>query len=145
MAELLVTATITRDELSLADLQLNDGDTYKIAGHNLDIGRVTRRREVAKSVFTHGGIEFASVLDMTTLSIGFDVFGSSLSQVRTNMNALIDAFSQKNYTVGLSIEGASFSYACNAADYESSLTTQRMAARRGLIVFECPRQPGTEV
>lgn len=136
-----VSVSVSRTELSLSALDISAAPFEVLEG--LDAGVVTWRREYARSPDVHGAVLISAVKDLVEGGrLEVDVSGASQAAVRTNVATLLAAFSQWSYTLQVSLDGTTWSWACMPADY--SVGVVDAATVFGLVcpvrlVF--PRQP----
>lgn len=107
-------ATITRTELALSTLNLNSGG-YKVIAWGP--GETIWRRSTVASAFIDGRFLVSAVKDQTSMLMAVRATGSSKADCMSKMGALIDAFEQFTYTLSAVIDGTTFSYSCEPADW----------------------------
>jgi hypothetical protein len=112
MADLTITATVSRT--SGGPLSLEDPGVYEIIAFGP--GGRSWRRTTVESRFQHGRALLGAVLDTSTAILQVRVKGTSFTQVANRAQTLVDAFSQLTYTLTVTVDGASFSFACEAAE-----------------------------
>ena len=135
-----VTLTITRAELSLATLNLNDPGTYAI--RSFDRGRVRRRAQWARSPYVEGATQVGQVRDLVEMDLAMDVEATTQATLQTRLDTLYDAFSQSTYTLTYGLDGTTYAWTCFPAEYDAALaatlTVFGMVLPVGLII---PSQP----
>ena len=142
--ELVTAASVTRTELALADLDLNDKTTYGVMAAGP--GAKSWRRQTAESPFMHGRALVGAVLDTEVAPLRIRVKGSTDSVLNTNLNALLRAFEQFTYDLTLTIEGVTYTWRCEPADYTigdrgGEINTFVRLANQEWVSFEIPRNP----
>lgn len=134
MAEATVTA-------SVGGLNINDGVNYILSPEGLNPATVVYRRTQVMSPFVEGRFTTNRLLDAVEGEMQVDVLGSSQADLASNIAALIAAFTQDTYTLTISLDGTSYSWECEAADYSMDWTHTRVHARRVPMRFAFQRQP----
>jgi len=128
MSELSIATTISRQDLGLEDLDINDGVAYRV-GRNLEVNAVSWRREAATSPFVHGRIPVIEVKDAMESSIDIYVLGEDHAELDQRLKTLLDAFTEQySYTLRLSVDGYSHAWSCERADYSVGFATEFLAA-----------------
>lgn len=143
IADLAVTAFVTRSNLNppLADLDLNDGANFVLA-KSVRVGAVAWRREAATSPFVHGRIPVHETQDAAESSIEVYVLGGTHAALHTNLSTLLDAFTkQYTYELRLNVEGQSYHWNCERADYEVGFATETLNARLLPVSLSFYRHP----
>jgi hypothetical protein len=110
------TAEVTRDELGLGPL-LADGTTYAVADAGIADATVTWEDDQVSSPFVEGTYITHGVRGMVAQQMSFRVRGTSQSDLQTNIAALLAAFSQKTFTVQLTLSGVNYAWACRRRSY----------------------------
>lgn len=144
MANLDITGHVTRPELALPDLSLNT-DRYKIIAEGLGPGVVVWDRKYATSPFVHGRYLTNAKKQQGTNILAVRVTGSDKNVVQTHLETLTNAFEQFEYELTTIVEGVTYTYACEPADYTigNGGAWQRfhLMAYKQEVVFEIPRMP----
>lgn len=135
MSDLTISLHVTRSELGLGNLDLNDQTNYRAAGNELNPGAVQWRREVVNSPFVHGGVVMDAVRDTTQGTLSLYAYGTTIPQLKSNVDTAVEAFSQDEYKVVFTHEGATWTWLCTQADYETGFTTFHLGARMTPIRF----------
>lgn len=138
--DIALSVTVTRTELGLGDLEINDGTTY-ICTPKLDPGAVSYRREQVKSPFVDGTFTISRVKDQTEFQLVVDVLGSTHSAMQSAVGTLIDAMTQDEFTLKVVIDGATYSWTCEAGDYAMGWSNAHFASTRTAVAFTLPRKP----
>jgi len=152
--ELPMSATVTRTQLGLPPLQLNDGVIYRCSTSAFLGGQVQWTRNQVSSIYIDGSVTVARQRQIVNENIAFEVSGvdgnnlngpPNQSAFQKNMAVLIAAFSQDSFTLDLILgdvsEATHYTYLCEAADVQVTWTTPRFVAKQGLVTFTVPRQP----
>lgn len=138
-----VDAHISRTSLSLPSLALEDRGTYRIV--SVDVGGVSWRRQEATSPYQHGSFQVGAVKDLQTGSLAVRAYGSSPSELESNVDALLRAFDQFTYHLDVIIDGEEHDWQCDCADYEMNdgqgFDKFAQNAKQQTWVFKFPRQP----
>lgn len=140
MADLGLTATVTRTLLGLADLNINDHVNYYLSPQFLG-GTTAWQRNQVTSPFIDGAVTTNRTLQMVTETLGIEVIGSSPTTLQTALAALIIAFNQDSFILNISIGSANYQYRCEASDFQVLWTGPRMIAKQAQVLFQTPRQP----
>lgn len=115
---LVVACTVTRTELSLGTLNLNDGSTYEIV--RAGPGARRRRRKTVSSDWVHGELVVADPLTAGERRLRVRCKANNGTGLATAISAVVAAFSQGTYTVSGTFDtGFPFEWVnCTAADIE---------------------------
>lgn len=144
MADLTITGSVTRTELALADLALND-DTYKIIRGSWGPGEVVWRRQAVSSPYVDGSFLVNATRDQVTTPLGIRVTGSSRTDCMNKVGTLCRAFEQFSYELTITVDGTDFTYTCDPADYSwgegGALQTFHIKAYKQEVNFMIPRSP----
>lgn len=111
-------------------------------------GATSWRRTHAEVPWVEGRTLVSAVRDIQVGLIAFRVFGTS-AEIKVRMQTLIDAFSQIDYDVTVTIDGQSFTWSnCEPAEFaigssgEGAISGPHMMAGQQNIVFQVPHSPG---
>lgn len=143
MADLSISAHVTRANLTspLADLSLNDDINYTF-GKQLNVGRVAWRKETVTSPFIHGRVVVGEVMDAAEGSCVVYVHGGTHSALKTNLDTLLNAFTEQyEYVLKLMVEGQYYYWRCERADYEVGFMTETLKARHVPVMLSFFRRP----
>ena len=122
-------------------LNVNDGVNYILTPNDLNPATVIYRRAQVTSPFVEGRFTTNRVLDAVEATMEIDVLGSSHSNLQSNIASLVAAFSADTYVISITIDGATYSWDCEAADYAMLWAHERMHALRVPMRFAFQRQP----
>lgn len=141
MSDVSLSVLITRFGLSppLNSLELND-DPYTI-GAEMDIGKVTQRRITAESPFVDGEFLTQVTKGQSQGTLQVWVSGSTILQVRANIESLVTAFSQFEYTITTTTDNAVWSYRCEPADYAVGFENVYLSAKYVPVALSFYRYP----
>lgn len=145
MADIVFAVIISRDDLGLADLDLNDHVNYYISNQNFLGQTVTFNRNQISSPFIDGQIttfrNMQSIQDQLTLEV-LSSDGSYLA-LMNNVRAAVAAFLQDSYTLTFEygVSARTVKYQCEAADYTIDYDNQRWIAPQINATFAFYRQP----
>ena len=123
------------------------GGLYTFPEGGFSHGAQTWRRTTAESIYVEGRTAVATVRDTAIGLITVRVFGT-LAQQKTNMAAIITAFSQVDYTTTITIDGTPHIWSnCEPADYsiasgDGTLSGPHLMAGQQNIVLQVPHSPG---
>lgn len=141
MSDLDITALVSRDELALADLDINDEVNYRLA-QQFRPGGVTWSKEFVESPFVHGRYVVGERKQSTEGSLGVFVTADTHAALHTNVETLVDAFTeQRTYVLRLVVEGQDLRWKCERADYEVAFTTAHVNALYVPVAFSFHRHP----
>lgn len=134
MTDLTLNAKVSRTQLGLGDLNLNDHVTYAVSGNSL--WRASRRwsRVQPESIDMHGSVTTHRKLEMASDPFSVYVHGASLSALDTALGVLLDAFSQQRYVLQQQVDGADHQWSCQEADVDEVVSTNAHLASRMLEV-----------
>lgn len=115
MPDLGVDVAITRDELSLADLQLETPGYCRVVEHGP--GSLSWRTTWVESPFAHGKYPTANVKDLVRMPLKVRIEGTTQSELGLRIDELYEAFSQFTYELVVGLDAVSFHrWTCWAAD-----------------------------
>lgn len=148
MTTLDIAAAVTRAHVPggpLADLNLHDGGNYEL----VTAGPGSRRwvRDTAAAPSVHGEVQVSARMAMGVAPWVIRCKGTTQANLETNKAKLITAFSQLTYNLTLTIDGATETWRCWAADItegdDGTHDKFRLltSPRRCLFVLQIPRQP----
>ena len=144
MADLDISGYITRDELSLADLDLNT-DTYKIIRDMWGPGVVQMEKQRVASPYINGSFPVSQKKQQVEMPLGIRVTGTGYTDCLNKVNTLLRAFEQFEYELSITVEGTEFKYTSEAADYSfgdgGMFQTFHMMAYKQEVRFLIPRRP----
>jgi hypothetical protein len=135
----VVTAKVTRNDLGLTDLNINDHVNYSLSASIMG-GTVSWERREATSPWVDGSVTTARRRQKATETMQVNVYGGTQSELLDNMRELVEAFSQNSYTLKIVLKGTDYHYACEAADY-SVEWGYKMHSEQAMVTFQVPRHP----
>lgn len=117
------TITVTRSELSLSTLDINDEATYYCLFEGFASGGGQWERHMVDSPYTDGEYEVGKRLRNSEVAMGLAVKGSTQAALDAAVAALVDvdtgAFvAQYSYDVTVTIAGYARTWRCYAADWQ---------------------------
>lgn len=144
MTDLSIAVGVSRTDLGLGTLSINDGN-YKIMRGGLGPGGITWRRQTTSSPFTHGVLQTNAVKEETTMILGVRVKGSSEDDCQDNIDILLRAFEQYSYFLSADIGGHSWVWQCYVADSVvgdgGAIQPFHMMAHQQEVTLSIPRNP----
>lgn len=141
MADLTVNAAISRTELSLADLDIDDGVNY-ILGNGVQAGAVSWRKETVTSPFYEGRFVVHEVKDAADLKFLVYVIGETYPAVNTKVATLLQAVTEQySYELKLNVQGQQHTWVCERADYEVAFATTTVNALKIPVQITTMRHP----
>lgn len=145
MADLSIACSVTRTELSEADLSLEDPGKYSIIRDTLGPGAISWRRQTVTSAYVHGAVLVGAVKDTAVAPLGIRVIGSSDSSLMSRMSTLLAAFEQFTYNLSVTLNGQTWTWKCEPADYsvgDSGVFQDfHLRALQQEVRFSIPRHP----
>ena len=141
MPELTLAAAVTRTELGLTDLDINDIATYELA-KQLNNGTVSWRKEIAQSPFYEGRFVVHEVKDAVEMSLIVYVHGESYPVINTRVQTLLEAFTEQySYDLKITVNGQQHTWTCERADYDVAFATETVNALKVPVQLTTMRHP----
>ena len=141
MPELDVVAFVTRDELELDPLDINDGVNF-ILGKGVQTGKLTWRKDTVTSPYVHGRFPVREVMDAVEMTLVVYALGSSHAVLTENIGVLIAPFTEQNeYELRIDVESQAYHWRCERADYEVAFATETLNALLVPVQFTIYRSP----
>lgn len=141
MPDVALSVLVHRDLLGLAPLQIGMGPRYYCAPQFIGAAVQWQRQQVTSPYFD-GSVTVQRYRQQPMEQIAVEVKGDDLGEVQDNVDELVSAFIQDSYVLDITADNASFSYVCEAADYQVGFfNTARMVSRQVQVVFSVPRNP----
>jgi len=141
MPDLTLTAHVTRNQLSLGDLHINDHTNFYIAQENFLSQQVSWNKQQVTSIFLDGSVTVARSLQTVNENITVEVLGDTTADLYTNIQTLVQAFKQDYFQLKVTTNSQLITYQCEAADYSVTWQGVRMIANQVQVVLSVPRQP----
>lgn len=126
-------------------LNLDDHERYIVAADSFGDTTTQMRRQNIQSPYVAGQFTVSAIPDQVQQGISVYVLGASQSELQINLKDLIDAFTQPAFQLVWSLDEASFTWDCEAADYTISFTNTGFFARTVNVKFQVPRHPQTMI
>jgi hypothetical protein len=136
----VVSASVTRAQLSLADLNLSDHTNFYVSG-DIFGGTVTWRRTTVKSPYVESEFTTNRVRGIVEDKFGVNVIGTDQVTMANNIAVLIAAFSQDTFNLTVQLDSQPYTYACEASDYTMDWSIGRMHSLQTEIKFQLRRSP----
>jgi hypothetical protein len=133
-------AEISREELALAPLNINDQVNFKVANEILG-GTQTWRRQTVLSPYVDGEYTVNATRARVEERFGVQVYGPDQLTLQENIARLVDAISQFRFQLRLDLDEAPWIWQCESADYAVDFSQARMMARTALVTMTIPRSP----
>lgn len=137
---MITAAQISRDELGLPLLNLNDHVNYYVSSQVFG-AQVSFRRQTVQSPWIEGQFTVGAVRDVVQDKFAVEVMGPDQVTLQNNLQTLIAAFTQDYYDLTLQMDTAVYTYACEQADYTLDWTNTRFIAQQVLVTFAIRRSP----
>jgi hypothetical protein len=131
---------VSRTELSLEPLDLNDHVNYQVANEILG-GTQTWNRQSVRSPYVDGEYTVNAARSRPEERFAVQVFGEDQLTLQENIAMLIDAVSQFRFQLRLEMNEAVYIWQCETADYTLDFNQSRMMARQALVSLMIPRSP----
>ncbi len=109
-----VSVLVTRDELALADLQLETPGYCRVVEHGP--GTLQWRTTWVESPFAHGKYPTASVKELVKMPLRVRILGTTQAEMSSRLDELYEAFSQFTYEIAVSLDGTVHRWTCWTAD-----------------------------
>lgn len=137
------TASVSRVQLGLADLNINDHVAYAVSSDSILSGQVQMRRNTVQSSSVAGAFDVSAVPDRVQDVWAIEVLDSGTGAVtlQSNLKVLITAFQQLQFNLTFTWDAATYTYACQSSDYVIDWTSGRAIARQLLVKFSLYRSP----
>lgn len=133
-------ATVTRTELGLGVLHLNDHVNYILDDEILG-GSTSWQRQTTKSPYVDGEFTVNRVLGDVEERISLDVLSDNHIGLQANIVQLVKAFSQARYTLTMYVDDSVWAYDCEAADYTVGWEKTRRMVHRSTVQLLVRRSP----
>jgi hypothetical protein len=141
MADIVLSALVSRDALGLLPLEIADGNPYYLATQFMGAAVAWDRQSVT-SRWVDGDYTVSRRRANVIEQVGVETLADTMLQLRARLTTLIEAFTQDHFVFTITVDGAIFAYDCEAADYTNSMwTTPRLASCQGQVLFSVPRRP----
>lgn len=115
MSDLVVAAALSRAELDLEDLVVEDPSAgYEVVQYG--VGALSWRRHTVSSPFLPD-ILVAAVKETRVQTLAVQVKGATANQFNTRLQALLRALEQFRYILTISLDGVILQYGAEPADY----------------------------
>lgn len=133
-------ATVSRTELGLARLDINDHLNY-ILNDELLGGTNTWNRQTTKSPYVDGEFTVNKTLAQVEERIAVECLGDSSYLLQYNVAQLIKAISQSQYVLTIYTDDSVWAYDCEAADYTVGWEKTRRMVFRATVQLMVRRKP----
>lgn len=140
MADLDLSVVLSRDNLDLTPLEINDFLNYYVGAQFLG-GSMAYQRTTLTSPFTDGGFTAQRFRQQVSEQIAVEVMGGTHVELTANIKTLIEAFEQDSFTVTVTIGSQTILLDAEAADHQMVWTGPRWVQNQGQVVFTMPRAP----
>lgn len=141
MPDVALSVQISRDDLGLAALDLNDHVSYYISGQNFLGQAVSWDRKQVTSPFMDGSVTTTRTRQMVNDQLSVEVLGSTQVDLQNKLTTLIQAFAQDTFNLQVAFSTATYQWECESADYTVSFQAERWIAQQVLVSFQFPRNP----
>jgi len=141
MSDISVNAKVTRTDLGLGDLNINDTTKYRIAGPSVMDGTTAWERNQVTSPWVEGDITISRRRGNVTSQLNIYVTGSTIGDMLANIRTLVDAFTQNRFTVQINMGTSVNQWDCEAADYSVVMDTAHVYNMYAMATFSLQRKP----
>ena len=131
---------VSRTALGLAPLDICDGLDYYVSPTFFG-GQVSWNRTQVTSPFVDGSTTTNRTRQMVTEPCTVEIITDNPGDLHDAMDALVDAMIQDAFTITITMDGETYKYQCEAADYQRIWMGPREIAHQGQLVLSIPRQP----
>ena len=136
---LTVAATVTRTDLGLSTLNINDHVNYALGSQILG-GTVSWERNQVNSPWVDGDITVSRRRPNVQESVQINVYGDNQTEMLANIKEITEAFSQNSYQMTVTLNGQVYRYQCESADYSVEWGV-KMHSSQCMVMFSVPRRP----
>lgn len=146
MAPMLeIAGYITREELELEDLILNQPGPIKVMPEGFGPGRIEKDRKTVSSPFVDGDFLVNCRKEQATTRLAVRINGESATDAHYRLGELVDALDQDEFFLVMVVDDVRYAYACQSADYEIGEQGMwerfRLVAWKIELVADIPRYP----
>lgn len=132
---------VSRDALGLAALELTQAPYYVAATPFLGTA-ITWDRQTVNSRWVDSDYTTSRRRGTIQEQMAVEVQCDTMFDLQNAMQTLVDAFTQDNYTLTVTVDGQIWAYDCEAADYTNLMwTAPRLSACQGQMLLAVPRRP----
>ena len=135
-----MSVTVTRTQLGLSPLAINDHISYYVADTFMG-GQVSWTRNQVTSPFVDGAVTVNRTRSMVTEQVVIEVLGGTQALIQANAATLISAFLQDSFLLTITVATTTYQYLCEASDFQVTWTGPRFFAKQAQVTFSMPRQP----
>lgn len=143
MPDLTVVAFVSRPEIPPnTDLNIENPGTYRIV--SINPGPLIWVRNEVSAPYVHGRVLVNAIKDNPITEIVIRTYGASAAAVESNLAALLRAFEQFRYRLGITIDGVAHEWYCQPAEYapaNDDWSKFELIARHQTYRFVIPREP----
>lgn len=139
MADITLAASVSRPNLGLGDLSINDYLNYRVV--SLMGGQVVWTRNAVVSAYMDGDVTVNRRRANIDEPVVIDVLGATQAAMQANVDALVQAFCQDSFIMTLTVGGQTHGYYCESADYQMLWEGPKFIAQQIQIHFNVPRRP----
>ncbi len=122
-------------------IDLNDGETYKIAKGSFENSAVQFRRDEVENPFLEGKYTINALRENVTEEVVVYVYGNNSMSTAEAVRNLTDAVSQIRYRMEITVDDSRRSWWCYASDYTVTTTIEFMHARMAEVKIQVIRDP----
>ena len=133
-------ATVTRSDLGLGSLNINDNADYKV-GNEIMGAMVTYDRKIVSSPYVNGDVTVHRRRGNVSEKFSVYVMAATQTELQTNTKTLIDAFSQNKFNLAVTLDSVQYTYQCEASDYQVEWSNAHMFSLMVKVTFNLIRNP----
>lgn len=142
MADLSVTAKVSRTLQGSSDLNINDGTNYVLAGPTIFQGQVNWQRNATGAPWVDGEVTWERHRSNSVEPLTVYVKGSSMDDLETKIGDLHAAFFQDRYTLQIVVNNVQHAWDCECADVtQVQYDTTHVKAMYVAVTYSIPRKP----
>lgn len=141
IADIDVTAFVTREELDAEPLNLDDNINFRL-GKQVSVGMLSWRKDAVTSPYVHGRFVVREVKDAVESKIMVYAIAPTHAILSENVGVVIAAFTEQyEYELRIKVENQSYHWRCERADYEVAFATETFNALILPVQFSFFRSP----
>lgn len=126
-------------------VDFSNGTTYKVGKGTLENSAVTFRRDEVTNAFIEGKFTVNALRDNITEGIVIYAYGTTISGLKTAIDALTSIIGQTNFSARITLENSQRLWECWASDYTVNITNELYHNRQAIINIQLQRLPGETV
>jgi hypothetical protein len=133
-------ASVTRSDLGLLDLDINDLVNYRVSSEIMG-SMVTFDRKIVSSPYVNGDVTVHRRRGNVNEKFSVLVYGDEQNDLQINVSELINAFTQNSFNLSFGLDSTIWSYKCEASDYQLEWNNAYFASGQLRVTFNLNRNP----